>query len=206
MIYGETGTTPIAVNIKNRVVAYWSRIIENISNDRIMKLSSKVYLVIYDLHSRNKVKSQWINSIKQYLCESGFSGIWYCQSFNNAKWLIKSTQMKFKDIFIQNWQAEIHQTSDTNLYKHFKNTFKRNVYFEKLPYYLSKHIIRFLTRNHRLPVEIGRWQIRHITTENALHAPISAMNIIIFLFVQNLHLTELNILMNAIEIGHVWRK
>ena len=30
MIYGETGTTPIAVNIKKRVVAYWSRIIENI--------------------------------------------------------------------------------------------------------------------------------------------------------------------------------
>ena len=33
LIYGEIGITPLSVNIKNRVISYWSRIIENISND-----------------------------------------------------------------------------------------------------------------------------------------------------------------------------
>ena len=102
------------------------------------------------------------------MCESGFSGIWYCQSFCNAKWLIKSTHRKLKDIFIQNWHAEICQTSDTNLYKYFKNTFERNVYFDKLSFFQCKNIIRFLTRNHRLPIETGRWQNKPVNERKCI--------------------------------------
>ena len=123
-----------------------------------MKLSSKLYLAIYELDTKNKLKSEWIKHVKKTLCETGFSGIWYCQSFSNAKWLTKSTHRKFTDIFIQNWHSEIEQTSNTNLYKYFKTNFQRNVYLENLPIQLSKQIVRFLSRNHRLPVETGRWQ------------------------------------------------
>ena len=61
-------------------------------------------------------------------------------------------------MFIQKWISDINQTSDSNLYKYLKHKFSRNYYFDNLPYYLSKHIIRYLTRNHRLPVETGRWK------------------------------------------------
>ena len=120
MFYGELGITPLTIDIKNRTVAFWGRIIENITNDYLMKLSPKLYLAIYELDTKNKLKSEWIKHVKQNLCETGFSGIWYCQSFSIAKWLTKS-----------NWHSEIEQTSNTNLYNYFKTNF--NKYFRSLP-------------------------------------------------------------------------
>lgn len=123
MIYGETGVTPLIVHIKNRVISYWTRIIENIYSDKNTKLVSKIYITIHELQNQHKIKSQWIENVKQYLCSTGFSGVWYSQKFISGKWLIKTTLQKLKDIFIQTWQAEINQTSDTNLYKYINQHF-----------------------------------------------------------------------------------
>jgi len=158
MIYGETGITPLTLNIKSRVISYWTRLIKDSLENETLKLSTKIYLTIHELYSQNKLKSQWLDNIKQYLCSSGFSGIWYCQSFSNNKWLIKSSYQRLKDIFIQNWHAGINQTSQTNLYKYIKISFTRAYHLDKLPSYLCKTLIRFFTRNHRLPIEIGRWK------------------------------------------------
>lgn len=158
MIYGELGVVPLSINMKNRVIAYWTRIIDNIESDKTTKLASKLYIIMHDLHNQNKLKSQWLDSVKYYLCSLGFSGIWYSQSFINSKWLIKSSYQKLKDIFIQDWFSEISQTSVSNIYKYIKTSFNRNEYVNKLPLYLCKRLIAFFTRNHRLPIETGRWQ------------------------------------------------
>ena len=84
MIYGETGVLPLSVHIKHRVITFWARLIENINSDEPTKLSSKVYIFLRKLHIDNKVKSLWIENVKQYLCETGFSGIWYIESFSNS--------------------------------------------------------------------------------------------------------------------------
>ena len=75
MIYGETGATPLILNIKNRVIAYWARLIENTENDQRTKLASKVYKLVYESHSDNSIKSPWIDNVKSYLCNAGYSGI-----------------------------------------------------------------------------------------------------------------------------------
>lgn len=158
MIYGETGVMPIALSIKHRVISYWARIIKNINQDESIKLSSKIYNIIYELHSKKLIKSQWMENVKDYICNSGYSGIWYSQCFNNINWFTKSSYQRIKDIYIQNWMANVHQTSNTNLYKYMKLNFERSFYLDKLPTCMSKILIRFLTRNHRLPIEKGRWQ------------------------------------------------
>lgn len=158
MIYGETGVLPLSVHIKHRVITFWARLIENINSDQPTKLSSKVYIFLRKLHIDNKVKSLWIENVKQYLCETGFSGIWYIESFSNSKWLIKTTFQKLKDIYSQNWRSELNNTSDTNVYKYIKKDFSRSCYIDKLPSNLANKLLLFLTRNHRLPIEIGRWQ------------------------------------------------
>ena len=48
-------------------------------------------------------------------------------------------------------------TSSSNFYKLFKIKFERSAYISRLPTSLCKNLIRFCTRNHRLPVEQGRW-------------------------------------------------
>jgi hypothetical protein len=73
--------------------------------------------------SKNLVKSNWIENVKQYLCETGFSGVLYAQWFSSRKWLIKANFQKLKDIYIQSWRAEINDTSDSYLYKYIKDNF-----------------------------------------------------------------------------------
>ena len=160
MIYGELGITPLSVDIQNKTISFWTKLIENIQpvNNTTQKISSTMYMLIQDLHEKNQTKSPWLENIKNILCTTGFSGIWYSQSFCNAKWLIKSSYQKLKDIFIQKWYSEIDRTSGTNIYKIFKTQFKQSEYIKILSTYQCKKLIAFLTRNHRLPVEVGRWR------------------------------------------------
>jgi hypothetical protein len=54
--------------IKNRVVSYWTRLMDNININETTKLSSKLYIVLRELQDNNLVKSLWIENVKQYLC------------------------------------------------------------------------------------------------------------------------------------------
>jgi len=158
MIYGELGLTPLSVDIKSRIVTYWARIIDDINCNTTPKLSSKMYTLLYQMHLRNPTKCMWINNVKDILCASGFSGIWESQSFVNSLWLKKPIHLKARDIFIQQWYGDLNRSSGTNLYKHIKDSFVRSNFINTLPTHYTKTLILFRTRNHRLPVETGRWQ------------------------------------------------
>ena len=64
---------------------------------------------------------------------------------------------KLKDVFIQNWTAQINATSNSNMYKVLKTKFEESRFIAVLPTLFGKWFIRFRTKNHRFPVEIGRW-------------------------------------------------
>ena len=98
-----------------------------------------------------------MDNIKNILCTSGFSGIWYSQSFSNSKWLKESLSQKLKDLFIQKWHSDLDQTSTSNFYKIIKTKFGRSDFITHLPNHLSKGLFQFKSRNHKLPIEVGRW-------------------------------------------------
>ena len=88
----------------------------------------------------------------------GFSGFWNDQSFWNTKWLSKAANQRLKYIVIQEWLMHIDISSQTNTYRILKQFFQQSAYFSRLPDTLCKMMIKFRKRNHRLPVETGRWQ------------------------------------------------
>ena len=88
----------------------------------------------------------------------GFSGFWIGQSCFNAKWLKTAANQLLTNIFIQQWLTHIDISSDTNTYRIFKQNFQQSNYISKLHDRLCKILFKFRTRNHRLPVETGRWQ------------------------------------------------
>ena len=157
MIYGELGIMPISIDAKRRIVSYWASLIENPQNDQNVKLSSKMYLLNYSLYMKNQLKSQWLDNLKSVLCTSGYSGIWYCQSFLNSKWLVKSFSQKVTDLFVQSWHADVNKTANASFYKTVKSNFHQMQFLPRLPIHLCRILLLFKTRNHRLPVEIGRW-------------------------------------------------
>ena len=70
---------------------------------------------------------------------------------------MEAFKQKLKDQYIQNWSSLIDQSSSGKNYRIFKNIFELNPNFSFLSNKESRLITAFRTRNHRLPIEIGRW-------------------------------------------------
>ena len=155
MIYGELGIFPIVLDMKYRTISYWIKLIENASSDNV-KLSTKTYIMLYNLYNVNFVKSKWIENVKNILVECGLPGVWYNQYFLNGKLLKSLVLQNLKHIFIQHCHLDIERTSDTNLYKLVKTSFGISNYIHIVDKSSCKRLIAFLTRNHRLPIETAR--------------------------------------------------
>ena len=155
MLYGELGIMPLEVDIHTRIISIWSKLIQH---DATYRLSKMMYHIVYTLSNGNQIKCKWIEYVKELLCSLGFSGIWYDQTCTSKLWIVKAAKMKLKDLFIQKWRSGIDIMSSSNFYKIFKTNFEQSEYLRNLPNSLCKTLIRFRTRNHKLPVETGRWR------------------------------------------------
>ena len=156
MVYGETGFFPININIQCRVIAYWAKLI---SSD-VFKLSGIMYKVIYCLSKYLNIRNTrfcWIRNVKHILDNCGMSGIWESQTFPNEKWLVCAVKQKLRGIFITNWHAQLDISSSGITYKLIKTNFGMENYLVTLPLKLRKPVIQIRIRNHRLPIETGRW-------------------------------------------------
>ncbi|MEW8544526.1 MAG: hypothetical protein AB2693_13435, partial [Candidatus Thiodiazotropha sp.] len=155
MIYGELGIFPITIDIHFRLISFWCKLVENLNTDILEpKLSSLFYSMLYHKQQNNEIQSGWLSNVKSIVCSLGYSGIWDNQSINNSKWLIATLKQKLKDQYIQKWYA---LTNNNTNYRLFKDEFKLSGYFNILPDKTCRNFLAFRTRNHRLPVETGRW-------------------------------------------------
>ena len=154
MIYGELGIKPFSLDIKARVISFWSKLVTNQDN----KLSSLIYTVIHRTHKGNVIKSKYIKNIENILNACGFSGIWESQNVQSLKWFNLAISQRLQDQYIQTWSSLVDSSSSGINFKLFKDSFECSRYFSLLPNYYSKILIAFRTRNHRLPIETGRWK------------------------------------------------
>ena len=108
------------------------------------------------MHKNNQIKSEYINNVKNVINTCGFSGIWDSQSIPNSNLFKLAVSRKLNDQYLQEWSSLVDSSSSGNNYKLFKETFDYSRYFSILPTYYSKTFASFRTRNHKLPIEIGR--------------------------------------------------
>ena len=156
IVYGETGVLPIHIDINARIISYWAKLnsIENFGT-----LANNIYTITHSVYKFINVTNRshyfkWIHNIKNILCTYGFSGIWDTHSFPNKTWLTKAAKQKFTDTFLNDWCSKVE--SDTN-YRLFKHKFELETYITQLPKPLNYYFTSYRTRNHRLPIETGRW-------------------------------------------------
>lgn len=153
MVYGETGIFPLKVDIQARIISYWSNLTEFNSN----RLSTMVYQVIYNLFEQGKCKSKWIKNIKNLVKNNGYANVWLSQNNFRRQWFRLSFKQKLKDQFLQQWNSLINSSSSGINYRIFKTKFELNNYFCLLNNKQCRLLTAFRTRNHRLPIETGRW-------------------------------------------------
>ena len=152
MVYGETGTLPLAVKIKIRMINFWKRIVTG----KTEKISFQIYRAMLNDHIRNKNDNyKWLNAIKSIFTESGRYHIWLEQFLDDSK--VNAIVRTIKDQAIQNLNASC---SISNKGRNYTNLIK--LWGTPPDIYNIKHnnlisLIRFRTSNHRLPVEVGRY-------------------------------------------------
>lgn len=61
------------------------------------------------------------------------------------------------DLYLNEWYSTINNSSKCKNYRLFKETFQFELYLVSIPYKLLRYVIKFRTRNNRLPVETGSW-------------------------------------------------
>ena len=150
IIYGEFGIFPIKIDIYTRMITFWGKLVETQNS----KLSSLVYKIVFSMYNHSNFNSDWIGSIRNILIECGLPYILDSQEVFSINWLKSFVKQKLKDIFINEWTSKVNESTH---YKLFKTTFKFETYFKKLTDKETKLLLKFRTRNHRLPVEVGRW-------------------------------------------------
>ena len=160
MIYGELGRYPLYIDIKQRMVSYWIKLITG----KQSKICSVVYRLMYHLCNTQNANFSWLNIVKTILDECGFSYIWETQIFISEVWLKSNIKMRLHDQFQQTWRETLHNCSKTLNYCIFKETFIFEQYFDILDEKDFLTLCKFRTTNHKLPIEHGRWN--NIPREN----------------------------------------
>ena len=152
MLYAELGRYPLEHVIKTQTIGFWLRIL-------LGKQSKISYLMYRVLHSQagDSSRFKWISNVKQILCNAGRNDVWLNQNNfipNNNKFYVKQN---LQDQFIQSWRTNLTMSSKGKNYNVYKDSIQLEPYILALPYKLYINMIRFRTGNHKLPIEIGRW-------------------------------------------------
>ena len=144
MVYGEVGVRPLYIDIQARIIAFWSKLKNGMTNH---KVSSIVYECIRSLYEQGKCKSAWIANVKHIIESNGYGNIWYAPENINDKWLILSIKQKINDQYLQHWNSLVQVSSSALNYRIFKEHFDMNNYFKFFSNRQCKILTAFRTRN-----------------------------------------------------------
>ena len=99
----------------------------------------------------------FLQNFCQNICNEVGKPVLFNKNIYNPKAVKGNITKTLHDLFIQEWNAKISQSSKGRNY----HIFKENIEFEGyllIPKQLYIPLIKFRTSNHKLPDEVGRWK------------------------------------------------
>ena len=151
MLLAELGRYPIEIVIESRMTGFWARIVSG----KESKLSYILYKILR--HTPN-FQSKWVNFVKKIFDDTGKPDIWLNEG--NARLNCITLQIKriLIDQYQQAWRANIQNSSKGTIYQVFKDSIELEKYFLVLDRKQYLTFVKFRTANHRLPIEVLRWE------------------------------------------------
>ena len=149
MLFAKLGRHPIQIDVKIRMMNYWSSIL----NGKQTKLAFQTYLYLYKSNHNYK----WLNHIQSILNDCGMNYILLQQFRNVPNNLAKMVESRLLDQFLQAWNADLQLSAKGKNYALYKTNLNPESYLTKR---LGAHLInmlKFRTCNHKFPAESGRW-------------------------------------------------
>ena len=118
-----------------------------------------MYIEIFWMHGNGIYKSKYIGNIKSLIEKKmGFLAFDFPQNVIYSKWFSRCFKQKLMDLYIQSWSNIVDSSLSGTSYRIFKDSFEISKYIKNLTNYFTKILLNFRTRNHKLPIEIGRWK------------------------------------------------
>ena len=156
----ELGRLPLIIPINQRIMKYVVYL-NNKDNDSIVKQS---FLMSKNLHSINNsgFYSNFINLIEHYHLPN-----FDPESLDNDRIRRYTTNMKEK--YISFWRHSLEHSRKLEFHKVFKDEYSTSDYLQQLRNFNERrNLVKFKLSNHKLMIELGRYQTDHISRENRL--------------------------------------
>ena len=135
-----------------------------LTNKNNASVVKQAFLISKNLHSINNsgFYSNFMNMIEQY-----HSSNVDIESFDNDTVRRYSTYMKEKYIYF--WRHSVEHSKKLEFYKVFKDEYSTSDYLHQLRHFNERrNLVKFKVSNHKLMIELGRYQRNHIPRENRL--------------------------------------
>ena len=154
MVYGEVGVYPLTHIVAMRMINFYMRIV----NGKDTKLSKVMYRVLRRQSEIHGTFFKWIEFLKHNIGNIGMLDIWFYSGngFTN-RYIKEAIKLRFKDIYIQEWQASKTNHPYCSFYKVIKSEFTQEDYLLKLSYKHRVALCKFRCRSNYLPISCTRF-------------------------------------------------
>ena len=154
-VYGELGVYPLYIERYGRVMSFWVKIIKSRNDEK--SLIYKIYSELFDLTVTNPGEVTWASRVRDVLNRCGMGNYWRAQHVDNKSEFLSIFKRRLKDIYLQEWNADVQDTSSGRLFQHIKTEFRYEPYLDKLEKSLRTAVTKFRLSSHALFIERGRW-------------------------------------------------
>ena len=163
MVYGETGTQELVDGIKQRMVAFWCRMLTGKKN-----LSFTMYNLLKCMGAvpGDPLQSDWISMVKKTLTTAGFSNLWTNEMDGfDSRYIKSALKLRLND------NAKMFGNAKCTNYRMFKSELNIDSYLLNVNYTDRVALCKFCCRNHSLPVTNNIKGIPRIQTHRIRYAP-----------------------------------
>ena len=113
-----------------RVLSYLAKIIS--SENLMSPLVSKVYEEMFNLTLSNPEVVTWASLVRDMLNKYGLGNYWIDQKVYNKKCFLEICRRRIQDTCLQEWDANVRDTSSARLFKIIKDNFRFEPYLDQL--------------------------------------------------------------------------
>ncbi|CAG2193283.1 unnamed protein product [Mytilus edulis] len=99
--------------------------------------------MLYKLDSGNVYHSKWLNCVNDIISECGFINAWNNQYIDTNCQLSKNVKQYYHNLFVNEWKAQIFNTSKCLNYRMYKSEFGFEDYLTTLPFDLRINLCKY---------------------------------------------------------------
>ena len=164
-IYGELGVYPLYVERQIMVIKYWLKIMSLKMENEGDNYLVKVYDALYNLNLVNPDVVTWCTQVRNLLFKVGFGYVWLNQSVSSHAAFLSAFKERIQDIYVQEWTANLRETSSNRLLKTIKSKFIYEPYLDILDRHLRIALSKIRLSSHLFMIERGRWGKKRLKLE-----------------------------------------